>query len=134
MARPTKLTAKLVDDMAELLAACPILSAAAGKLEITYQSIYNWCRLGEREAFRRESGRIAQEKYHLHVRFFYAIKRAHADFQTTWLPRLMKGHPGWTSIAWTYERLWPEFFGGLQQQLRDQERRLARLEKDRDRQ
>jgi len=96
MARPSKLTEELINEMYEnLLVGLPIISCC-DLLCITQPCHQNWMTIGEED--------FKNEVESLHAKYFMTIKKGRADFEKKALKDIQTGRPGWQGMAWVLER------------------------------
>ncbi len=112
MARPSKLTAELIEQVyAEVAEGAPV-KYVCDFFCITQPCYSNWMQQGESDA--------AENIDSLYAEFFMTIKKAQADYVITTGKEIRKGEAGWQGKAWWLERTRQDFMPKQQIQADDE--------------
>lgn len=99
--RPSKLNEELIEQMsAKLKTGLPVMYAC-DLFGITRMSFSNWMKQGEDD--------YSNDVVSLYADFFYAIKKAQAEFVDNSIQDIRSGRPGWQGAAWVLERTRQDF-------------------------
>lgn len=107
MARPSKLTPELTDDIVQLLLAGNFVETTCDYVGISKETFYEWLRRGER-AWQTDIDPVN------YVEFSDAVKKAIAQVETLSVAKLRGGILNWQSLAWWLERRHPDRWGNRQ--------------------
>lgn len=114
LARPTKLTKKIQEDICRAVRAGNYIETAAAHVGINKTTLYDWMKRGAREKERiaknpRARVKKSEEPY---VEFSNAIEKALADAEVRDVAIIANAaKENWTAAAWRLERKFPERWG-----------------------
>ena len=101
MARPSKLTEELIQEIADNLSDGLPITYTCDLLGITKMSFSNWMRQGEQD--------FNDEIESLSSLFFYSIKKAQAEYVKNAMRDIQSGRQGWQGQSWWLERTRQDF-------------------------
>ena len=114
MGRPTKLTEDTQAKITQAIRLGSTYKMASQYAGISYVSFNQWCKRGEEELARRESGKVKKgskqwKAEQIFVDFFNAVKEAEGQAVIGWLAKIeaSANDGSWQAAAWKLERRYP---------------------------
>ena len=106
MARPTKLTPKLIEDISNWLKLGYYQEDAATMVGISPSTYYEWMKRGEKAA-------VEGEIINLYSEFSEAVKKARAEAEGAHIRNIRRASDNgiWQASAWWLERSFPKKWG-----------------------
>lgn len=101
MARPSKLTSELINNMADKIREGLPINYTCDLFGVLSRSYFQWMKLGEED--------INNEQETLYALFFHTIKKAQAEYVDNAGRDIRSGRPGWQGASWWLERTRQDF-------------------------
>ena len=114
MARPTKLTPKLQEDILKVIRSGNYIETACAYVGINKSTFYDWLKRGAREKDRLEKNPRARirKSEKIYVEFSNAVEKALAHAEIRDVAIIGKAaEENWKAAAWRLERKFPERWG-----------------------
>ena len=101
MARPSKLTEQLIDELCEWVADDVPFQYCAQGCGILYETFCAWLKQGEED--------LNNDMETIHAELYYRIKKTYADVVRKSVLKIKSGDRSWTGEAWIRQRRDNEF-------------------------